>query len=98
MLLAKLLAVGAPVPAVTGEVAAVGHVLYSGKQVERPPTRTPVAGRPVVLTTTPLIAPTPVVSCATADVAARLKTVAPITVTAGERRADNSLRHLTDIT
>src|SRR5512146_281597 len=37
LLLAKLLGVGAAVPSVAGEVAAVGHVLYANEHVERLP-------------------------------------------------------------
>ena len=48
-------------------------------------TRTAATGWPAAFTTTPLMAPTPVVSCATADVETSARRVAVIT---GDRRGD----------
>ena len=57
-----------------------------GRTRARPPPAWPAA-----LTTTPLMAPTPVVSCARADVETRLRTVAAITTDTRERASHNHL-------
>ena len=58
LLLAELLAVGATIPAVAGEVASVGHVLHAKEEIQ--------------WLSAPLMAPTPVVSSAAAVVPTRI--------------------------
>ena len=56
--------------------------LVAQEAVSRAHTRTPSAGWPAAFTTTPLMAPTPVVSCAAAGVPTRVST------SGGQRRRD----------
>ena len=50
--------------------------LVAQEAVSRAHTRTPSAGWPAAFTTTPLMAPTPVVSCAAAETATRISMTA----------------------
>ena len=59
--------------------------LVAQEEVSRAHTRTPWAGSPAAFTTTPLMAPTPVVSCAAADVATRVSV-------SGDQRRDEERR------
>ena len=67
--------------------------LVAHEAVSRAHTRTPAAGWPAASTTTPLIAPTPVVSCAAADAETRVSAV--VIPAATRARTGNRARNLT---